>query len=598
MAAPEASPQPSPRETAALGDALEHRRIATLVALVGPVPLGAVGLAAAALAREEAAASAFGVVLLSGLVLLAVARRLRRRMKSLDAGAEPTRRAGRPTSLALALAVLGAVLLWRLALPRLPWRWTGGESLVLASPNATLAFLAAVTTIVGALLARFYRGTSARVVPEAPGVAAWSTVAALLSLLAGLALVVRGRGWEVLGRELDSLGLAPLALHAGHLVLGAIAFELAAQALLARPRGRLAAAAPVSLRLVGSRWNPISSLFAYLTDAFGIDLRGTWALGFIQRSLLPIGLVVATVGWLATSFVVVEIDERGVLETFGRRTGEAALEPGLHVVAPWPIQRVQRVSVDRVRSRPIGFQGELAGASLLWTRQHAEQEYSLLLGDGRDLVAVNAALHYRVRDPFAWLYANADPDAALGVVADRVLMRETVGRTLDGVLSENLAQLSTRLREGIQAGADELELGVEVVDLTLLGLHPPTLVAKDYQAVVSAQVLMETRRLEAEAYGAEALPRAQARGTERREGARAEAVRRLATARGEAATFEGHLESYRSDPELYRFRRTLEAQETFLADQPFVVLDHRLERDGATVLIEGGAEPASTGEER
>ena len=66
-------------------------------------------------------------------------------------------------------------------------------------------------------------------------------------------------------------------------------------------------------------------------------------------------------------------------------------------------------------------------------------------------------------------------------------------------------------------------------------------------------------------------------------------MRNLARARGEASSFEGHLESYRDEPELYRFRRTLEAQETFLAEQPFVVLDHRLERDGATVILGAGS---------
>lgn len=574
--------EPAPGTTSSvrpdLSGALEHRRIAVLAALLGPVLLGTAGLVLAWFAREEALACAQGFVLLSGLVLLAVSRRLRLRIAAADAGEQSTRASGKLTSLLLGLLALGGAHLWAFPLEA-PF-----------DPSRIQLFVVAgLTALVLAVLARFYRETDARIVPEAPGIASWLTLGSLLSTLSLLALLVRGSGWAPFGLELEALGIEEVALHGGHLLLIGVAGELLLQALLARSRGRLACAMPVLVRLLGSRWNPVSSLFAYLTDAFGIDLRGTWALGFIQRSLVPIGLLVAVVAWLASAFVVVEAHERGVLETFGRVSDAADLEPGLHLVWPWPVQSVRRVSVDRVRSLPIGFQGEVEGASLLWTRQHAEQEYSLLLGDGRDVVAVNASLQYRVRSPREFLYANAEPERALAVVADRVLMRETVGRTLDGVLSENLAELSSQLQGGIQAEANGLGLGIEVVDLTLLGLHPPVMVAKDYQAVVSAQVLLETRVLEAEAYTSEALPRAEGRATERREEAQAEAVRNLARARGEASSFEGHLESYRDEPELYRFRRTLEAQETFLAEQPFVVLDHRLERDGATVILGAGS---------
>jgi membrane protease subunit HflK len=356
----------------------------------------------------------------------------------------------------------------------------------------------------------------------------------------------------------------------------------------------LALASPVFLRIFFGRLDPISSFFAFLTDAFGIDLRGSWALAFIRRSLAPTLLALVGLAWVGSAFTLVGPAEVGVVEVFGARAGRAPVPPGLHLGWPWPIESVQRVAVDRVRSLPIGFARAKRGASMLWTAQHAEEEYKLLLGDGHELISVNAVLQFKVGDPLVYLYSCADPEDALAAVADRVMMDETVGRSLDSALSENLTELATQIEGRIQQGADELGLGLVVVDLTLLGLHPPVSVARDYQAVVGARIDRNTRVLEAQAYTNEVLPGARSQANRLESRAHADATARVALARGEAEAFSAVQKTYAAAPELFTFRRLLEAREAQLQGRSFVVIDQRFERDGGALWINGSNASNST----
>ncbi|MBB85642.1 MAG: hypothetical protein CL931_17670 [Deltaproteobacteria bacterium] len=484
--------------------------------------------------------------------------------------------------LAIALSTYSA---WSSALPDFLGTWPA-----LGAPDSDAAearlyaggFIA--TTILSALFAQYFATVSREVSPEAEGAAAWFRAGVWMALIGALSMSTRAFGtpW---GEEVTSTVL-----------LGVVAFlgvELVLRGLwtssLHRFEGTPHPGARVStdlfsLKVLCSRFNPSESFFAVLADVFGMDLRGAWALTFLRRSIEPLAIGLVVAGWLSTTFVMIDASEIGLHERFGKLTAEP-LDPGLHLVLPWPMSRVERVPLHRVKEIPIGFTGERAGASVLWTVQHADEEYKLLLGDGRDLVTVNASLHYRIKNPFDYAYSVQNPDETLAIQADRVLMQRTVGRSLDGVLSENLAALGTELEREIQRAADDHELGFEIVDLALYGLHPPVRVASAYQAVVAARVDQTTQVLKAEAYRATARPKADGEVTRIGNEARTHRVTRLATARGEATAFRSLEASYLASPELFRLIRFLDKMESQLEGRRINVLDHTIEEDGAAIWL-------------
>ena len=160
-----------------------------------------------------------------------------------------------------------------------------------------------------------------------------------------------------------------------------------------------------------------------------------------------------------------------------------------------------RIPVQRVQALTVGHEGEERGGpeDVLWAIQHAANEYTLLLGNGRDLITVDAAVQFRIADPRAWRYHSQNPGEALRAIAYRAVMRTTVNRTLADALSENVVTTTARMRTMVQQDADALGLGVDVLGFTVGGMHPPVLVASAYQAVVSADLGKVTAVVDAQA---------------------------------------------------------------------------------------------------
>jgi regulator of protease activity HflC (stomatin/prohibitin superfamily) len=243
--------------------------------------------------------------------------------------------------------------------------------------------------------------------------------------------------------------------------------------------------------------------------------------------------------------------------------------------------------VMRVQVLSVGHEGEeKAGPEdVLWARQHAANEYTLLLGNGRDLITIDAGVQFRVSDARAWRYHTQNPADALRAIAYRTVMRNTVNRTLSDALSENVVMLTDKMRSAVQQDADALGLGVEVTGFTVGGMHPPVAVAPDYQAVVSAELRKVTAVVDAQAYRNRAVPSSEAYVVAVENAARAAGSQELGAAAGEAWAFRTLESQYRSAPQEYLFRRRLETLEKGLYGKGYTIVDSRFQRDGGELWV-------------
>ncbi len=319
----------------------------------------------------------------------------------------------------------------------------------------------------------------------------------------------------------------------------------------------------------------------------GIDLRSSWALAIVRRSLEPVVIGLFLLGWLSTCISVVRVQEVGLVERLGVPLEGQPLEPGLHLHWPWPVDQVIRIPVKIVQALQVGHEGqEKEGPeNVLWAVEHAPDEYTLLLGNGRDLITVDANVQYRISDARAWRYHCQNPAAALRAIAYRAVMISTVNRTLSEALSENVATLTGQMRARVQKDADALGLGVQVLAFTVGGMHPPVPVASDYEAVVSAELGKVTATVNAQAYRNQTVPIAEALVVVSENDARAEGTQALARAAGEAWSFRTLESQYRIAPEEFFFRRRLETLENSLGGLRFTVVDSRFQRDGGEIWL-------------
>jgi hypothetical protein len=84
-----------------------------------------------------------------------------------------------------------------------------------------------------------------------------------------------------------------------------------------------------ALSVLGGRANIFGSILDAGERQLGIDLRSTWALTIVRRSLEPLLIGLALLGWLSTSTTVIGLQEQGLVERLGtafHRRGRSFLE--------------------------------------------------------------------------------------------------------------------------------------------------------------------------------------------------------------------------------------------------------------------------------
>ena len=361
--------------------------------------------------------------------------------------------------------------------------------------------------------------------------------------------------------------------------------------------------APIQLLLreiVFSRSNPLRAILRTMETRLGVSMRSAWAIAFVEHAVIPLLVLLTLLFWGSTAIVIVEMGQLGARESFGRVSGEP-LGPGLHFKLPWPCGRIRTFDVKTVRQLPIGFVEEEQVANfkepraLLWTRGHAKEEFALVLGGGTELVVVNALLYYKIaEDPAGFMdyvYRQSAQQDALAAFAYRALMQETRGRTLDEVLSADRSAFSSSLADSVRRQAREARLGLEVVDLALINLHPPIEAAASYLDVINARLDAHRQVTEAEGKKDVAILTAQTAGITAIADAHIEGSRRVATAASLAAEFVALSQAYQVGPQAFRMRLWIEAQEAALTGQRLFLVDSTLLGEGGELLLDTRRNP-------
>lgn len=321
-------------------------------------------------------------------------------------------------------------------------------------------------------------------------------------------------------------------------------------------------------------WFPVYSggegengALAWLERNTGISMRSLWSLKFVKMTLPACGFLVLVVLWLSTSIVQVEPWQQGALYRFGRLSETDILSPGLHFKLPVPFEEVKIYNVMHPQSMIVGYEGDVDNQNNLWTRPHEGEEQTLLLGDGKELVAINLKITYRINDLYAYLTNYSSPELVLNAKGYEIVMGETISTDIDTVISEDRSELSHRIEEQLKEYAGQAGLGLEVMNVSLASIHPPVAIADIYQSVVSAGIQKKTAILTAEGEALVAREQAEAEKQLAVNEAGIQRDERVSTAKAEVETYNAGVEAYLTDPVSYRLEKYLESVEQALSGQ-------------------------------
>lgn len=286
------------------------------------------------------------------------------------------------------------------------------------------------------------------------------------------------------------------------------------------------------------------------------------AMQFGGGAAIIAGLILAL--WLSSGFYIVDASERGIVLQFGRYS--ETTDPGLRWRAPWPIQSHEIVNLTGVRTVEIGYRGSEKN------RVHKE---ALMLTDDENIVNVQFAVQYLIKDPKNYLFVNRHPDDAVMQAAETAI-REGVGKSkMDFVLYEGRDQIAATTQKLIQDILDRYETGIQIRAVNMQSTQPPEQVQAAFDDAVKAGQDRERQKNEGQAYANDVVPKAQGTASRLMQEADGYRQRMIATAEGDASRFKQVLVEYSRAPEVTRQRMYLDAMQQIYSNTSKIMVDAR-----------------------
>ena len=281
-------------------------------------------------------------------------------------------------------------------------------------------------------------------------------------------------------------------------------------------------------------------------------------------NLIGVLIAVALVVWLASGFYIVDTGQRGVVLRFGKYI--ETTEPGPRWHLPWPIESREVVNVDQVRTVEIGYRNNVKSKVL---------KESLMLTDDENIIDLQFAVQYILKDPKDFLFINRAPEDTVLQVAETA-MREIVGKNkMDYVLYEGRADIAARAKVLMQDILDRYKTGISVSQVTLQNIQPPEQVQAAFDDAVKAGQDRERLKNEAEAYSNDVVPRARGLASRLKEEAEGYKLAVIANAEGEASRFSQILAEYQKAPQVTRQRLYLDTMQTVMNNTSKIVVDQK-----------------------
>jgi modulator of FtsH protease HflK len=283
-------------------------------------------------------------------------------------------------------------------------------------------------------------------------------------------------------------------------------------------------------------------------------------------------LVAAVAVWGFSGFFRVQPDELGVVMRFGKYSRDA--KPGLNYHLPYPVESVLLPKVTRVNRIDIGMRMVEDPRRSSSTIRDVPEESLMLTGD-ENIVDVDFSVFWVIKANGAseYLFNIQMPEGTVKAVAESA-MREIVGRSdIQPILTGARQNIEGRVQELMQKVLDQYGSGVQVTQVQLQKVDPPSQVIDSFRDVQAARADLERAQNEAQTYANRVVPEARGRASQIMQSAEAYREQTVSEARGQASRFLSVYDEYRKAPEVTRQRMYFETMERLLGANQTIILD-------------------------
>lgn len=265
-----------------------------------------------------------------------------------------------------------------------------------------------------------------------------------------------------------------------------------------------------------------------LRDMFGGGNGGFSGPG--GKAIWPYVVLGFVILWVAlTSVHRIGPEQAGVITQFGRYS--RTLQPGVGFSLPAPIENVEKLDIQAIRTVNIG-------------QASGNQDNLVLTGD-QNLIDLAYSVRWNIKRGAAeqYLFQLADPEQTISEVAESAMRSVVANFTLTQAIGPGRTVMEQQVASTMQTILDDYKAGVQIQGVSISQADPPGAVNEAFKRVTAAQQEVESNL----------------------NGARAYAQQITARAQGEAAAFDKVYGEYRLAPEVTRRRMYYETMEKVLS---------------------------------
>jgi membrane protease subunit HflK len=253
-----------------------------------------------------------------------------------------------------------------------------------------------------------------------------------------------------------------------------------------------------------------------------------------DRSLILWAIVGFIVIWLIfTTVHSIAPGERGVVTRFGRYS--YTLGPGVGLTLPSPVDRVQKVDVESIRTADLG----------------SKSSEDLMLTGDQNLLDIAYSVRWNVKNPEWYLFQLADPEETIRQVGESAMRAVIADVSLQDAMGDKRGEIEAQVAERMQRILDGYRSGIAVQGVAIQQADPPAEVNDAFKEVTAAQQQAQSYINNANAY----------------------ALQRVRNAQGEAAAFDKVYQQYKLAPEVTRRRMYYETMEQVLSKLPKTIVE-------------------------
>ncbi len=273
--------------------------------------------------------------------------------------------------------------------------------------------------------------------------------------------------------------------------------------------------------------------------------------------------------WLLTGIYTVQQDEQAAILRFGKWV--RTTDPGLNYHLPTPIETALVRNVTAINiltntntntnaNQPAA--GNLSG------------EGALMLTGDENIADVQFAVNWRIKNLGDFLFNVKSPESTIRAAADSIVRSVIAQTPIAQILSEGRSKINIQLREMLQKLLDDYKLGVEISQVELLKVTPPTTQVTDaYLDVQRAKADLETKRNNAEFYRNSIVPVARGQAKQIVQDAEAYKAKVMADIDGETSRFQLILDQYKKAPEVTHTRLYLVTMQDVLGSAQKIIME-------------------------